>query len=50
MAFGDFGKNAQRQIQRDYYNKTQQNANAPRRAANPQVNNKNKTQTDPEWN
>lgn len=49
MAFGDFGKKAQRQIQRDYYNKTQQNANAPRRDANQKVNKKNKTQADPEW-
>lgn len=49
MAFEDFGKKAQRQIQRDFYNKTQQNVNAPRRDANQKVNKKNKTKADPEW-
>ena len=48
MAFGDFGKKAQRQNQRDFYNKTQQNANAPRRDTNQKVNTNNKNEPTPE--
>lgn len=42
-------KRQKRQNQRDFYDKTQTNMNAPRRGANQKVNKKNKTGPSPTW-